>query len=114
MSSDFVKLKFILEKIDDLDSFLARYDSLGALLEDKMGFDATLMCLLQIGETLNKLENEYAELDKSDIKGAYEVRNFIAHDYEGVDKAIVENVIRRYIPILKVTIETIIKKETQK
>lgn len=28
-----------------------------------MGFDATLMCLLQIGETLNKVEGTYDVLD---------------------------------------------------
>ena len=65
MSSDFIKLHFVLEKIEDLESFLSRYSS---------------MCLLQIGETLKKLKNEYKELSEQDIKGAYEVRNFIAHD----------------------------------
>ena len=41
-----------------------------------MGYDATLMSLLQIGETLNKLRDEsFAE--KLPIKGTYDVRNFI-------------------------------------
>jgi uncharacterized protein with HEPN domain len=40
------------------------------------------MCLFQIGETLHKLRDEsYAH--KLPIKGTYDVRNFIAHDYEG-------------------------------
>lgn len=65
-----------------------------------MGYDATLMSLLQIGETLNKLREEpFAE--KLPIKGTYDVRNFIAHDYEGVNKMIIEDIIRTQLPKLK-------------
>ena len=76
-----------------------------------MGKDASLMCLLQIGETLNKLHNNYQLLDKDDIKGAYDVRNFIAHDYMGVDLGFIEAIIRMRLPQLKKTIEQIIKEE---
>jgi uncharacterized protein with HEPN domain len=58
MSSSFEKLDFILEKIDDIESFKARYNSIEDLLNDIMGYDATFMFLLQIGEALNKLKNE--------------------------------------------------------
>lgn len=76
MSSSFEKLDFIVEKIDDIESFKARYKSIEDLLNDVMGYDATLMSLLQIGETLNKLRDEsFAE--KLPIKGTYDVRNFI-------------------------------------
>jgi uncharacterized protein with HEPN domain len=103
MSSSFEKLDFILEKIDDIESFKARYNSIEDLLNDIMGYDATLMSLLQIGETLNKLKNEpFAE--KLPIKGTYDVRNFIAHDYEGVNKVIIEDIIRIQLPKLKQTI----------
>ncbi|WP_419770130.1 MAG: DUF86 domain-containing protein [Candidatus Marinarcus sp.] len=100
MSSAFEKLNFILEKIEDIESFKTRYKNIEELLNDTMGYDATLMSLLQIGETLNSLRNEsYA--DKLPIKGTYDVRNFIAHDYEGVNKAIIENIIRIELPKLK-------------
>jgi uncharacterized protein with HEPN domain len=100
MSNDIEKLKFIEEKVDDLLSFREKFVTIENLLNDKMGFDASLMCLLQIGETLHKLKDSpYAEL--LPIKGSYDVRNFIAHDYEGVNKAIVEDIIRFHIPDLK-------------
>ena len=63
------------------------------------------MFLMQIGETLNKLYKldssilNFIELE--DIKGAYAVRNFIAHDYEGVDLAFIENILRFKIEELK-------------
>jgi uncharacterized protein with HEPN domain len=106
MSSSFEKLDFIVEKIEDIESFRNRYKSIEDLLNDVMGYDATLMCLLQIGETLNKLRDEpFAE--KLPIKGTYDVRNFIAHDYEGVNKMIIEDIIRAQLPKLKQTISTI-------
>ena len=100
MSSAFEKLDFILEKIDDIESFKARYKTVEDLLNDTMGYDATLMSLLQIGETLNRLRDEpFANL--LPIKGTYDVRNFIAHDYEGVNKVIIEDIIRSQLPKLK-------------
>ncbi len=107
MSKDLSKVEFILEKIEDAESFVSRYDSIYAALDDKMGFDALLMCLVQIGETLNKLENQYDSIDQDDIKGAYSVRNFIAHDYEGVNKAIIEDILRVHLPKLKIELITI-------
>jgi uncharacterized protein with HEPN domain len=103
MSSSFEKLDFIIEKIEDIESFKARYKSIEDLLNDVMGYDATLMSLLQIGETLNKLREE-TFADKLPIKGTYDVRNFIAHDYEGVNKMIIEDIIRIQLPKLKQTI----------
>lgn len=100
MSSAFEKLDFIVEKIEDIESFKARYKSIEDLLNDVMGHDATLISLLQIGETLNKLREEpFANL--LPIKGTYDVRNFIAHDYEGVNKMIIEDIIRTQLPKLK-------------
>lgn len=106
--SDIKRIKFILEKIEDIESFINKFNSIVYLLEDKMGFDATLMSLLQIGETLNKLENDYDTIDKNDIKGAYDVRNFIAHDYEGVNKSLIEAILRSHIPKLKESLNKII------
>lgn len=110
MSNDISKLYFILEKIEDISTFKKRFHTVEELLNDKMGFDATLMCLLQIGESLKKLQNTYGHFDTDDIKGAYNVRNFIAHDYEGINKSIIESIIREHLPKLKTTIKTILKK----
>ncbi len=106
MSSSFEKLNFILEKIDDIESFKQRFKTIEDLLNDTMGYDATLMCLLQIGETLNQLRDESYALQLP-IKGTYDVRNFIAHDYEGVNKIIIENIIRLELPKLQETILSI-------
>ena len=39
--------------------------------------------------------------DDGDVKGMYDVRTYIAHDYEGVNLAIVEWIIRNGLPKFK-------------
>ena len=41
------------------------------------------------------------DICKDDIKGAIDTRNFIAHDYEGINLPIIEFIIRDRLPILK-------------
>ena len=109
-TSDITKLEFINEKIDDLYEYKQDFKTIENLLNSKIGFDATNMCIMQIGETLNKLslevQNKYTNLP---IKESYLTRNYIAHDYEGVNKHIIELIIREQLPKLKTYIETIIK-----
>ena len=108
--TDITRLYFIVEKIDDLLSYKEDYKTIEALLNSKIGFDATNMCIMQIGETLNKLslelQSNYKELP---IKESYLTRNYIAHDYEGVNKQIIEMIIREQLPLLKHQIQKIIK-----
>lgn len=44
-------------------------------------------------------------IDKNDLKedkeGAYYTRNYIVHDYEGVDLGFIESILRDYLPSLK-------------
>ncbi len=70
------------------------------------------MHLIAIAEQFQRLQDqqEYVLLsrfEKEDIRGAFAVRNFIAHDYEGVNMALIEGVIRSYLPKIKHVIESI-------
>ena len=42
-----------------------------------------------------------AAFDGQDVKGMYDVRTFIAHDYEGANLAIIEWIIRNGLPKFK-------------
>ena len=71
------------------------------------------MHLVAIAEQFRKLQNDMnfellAKFDKEDIRGALAIRNFIAHDYEGINMAIIEDVLRKYLPKLKRTINEIL------
>ena len=116
MSSDIIKFKFIIKMIESIQTYINKYNAISIMLKDDMAFNATLLCLLQIGETLNKIKNNYEILNQDDIKGAYDVRNFIAHDYDGIRKSVIENILRYHLTELKNNIIQIIneleKKET--
>ncbi len=105
--SDISRLEFILEMIEDIEYTIKENHTLEQALTNRIGKHALFMCLMQIGESLNKIEDEILK-EKLPIKGAYDVRNFIAHDYEGVDVGLIENILRYLIPELKVTIEEIL------
>ena len=105
--SDISRLEFILEMIEDIEYTIKENASLSKALENRIGKHALLMCLMQIGESLNKIQDESLKKELP-IKGAYDVRNFIAHDYQGVDLDLLENILRHLIPELKMTIQKIL------
>ena len=108
MSSDILKFKFIIKMIDSIELYKNKYTAISSMLKDDMAFNATLLCLLQIGETLNKIKNNYVLLNQADIKGSYNVRNFIAHDYDGIRKSVIEDILRYHLSLLKNNIIKII------
>ncbi len=65
------------------------------------------MHLSQIGEELIKIDERVLKEAEilEDAKGAYDVRNFIAHNYEGVNLALIERIIKEKLPILKLKLE---------
>jgi uncharacterized protein with HEPN domain len=86
-------------------------------LEDEtMARPAILMHLVSIAEQFGRLQDamEYdilSRFEKEDIRGAFAVRNFIAHDYEGINLAIIERVIREYLPRIKAIVKSSNKAE---
>lgn len=98
------RIEIIKKKIVFIDNIVEQKGSVIRALEDEQNARASiLMHLTSIAEQFDKLLHS-GELDvlshfeKQDIKGSYELRNFIAHDYEGIDFHIVEDVIRERLP----------------
>ncbi len=50
-----------------------------------------------------------SNFEKQDTKGSYDLRTFIAHNYEGVDLYIVEDVINERLPVMLKSITKILK-----
>ncbi len=103
------KLDFIILMCDNIEKITKRHKGIVKALEDFEGQMAILMAISQIGETLKKLPIEIIQKYKlqNDLDGAYYTRNYIVHDYEGVDLALIENMVRVHIPNLKIIIEDI-------
>ncbi|WP_455757564.1 HepT-like ribonuclease domain-containing protein [Sulfurimonas sp.] len=97
------KVEFIIEMIENIEEIINRHNGVVKTLEDFEGQMAVLMGLSQIGETLKKFDDDI--VNKYDLKedrdGAYYTRNYIVHDYEGIDLGFIENILRSYLPKLK-------------
>ena len=107
------RIKLILKKIEHIETIIDEGSITEALSDEITKKPAILMHLVSIAEQFKKLQDDLdleilAKFDKEDVRGALAIRNFIAHDYEGVNMAIVEDVIRIYLPKVKQTIEEIL------
>ena len=72
------------------------------------------MHIIRMAEQFNKLKDEsefeiLEKFDKKDLRGMSAVRNFIAHNYDNVEEAIIENVIRYNLPKIKDQVKSILK-----
>jgi len=107
---ELVKIVSISKKIDDINLIITRHKNITNTLKDAEGQPAILMLLGAISEQLSKLHKKDAKVwenfEKEDIKGFIDVRNFIAHDYDGINLAIIEDILRYDIP----RVENVIKK----
>jgi uncharacterized protein with HEPN domain len=113
------RVKVIKKKIEFINEIVSEKGGIYKALEDeKSSRAAILMHLTSIAEQFDKLLHS-GELkilgffEKEDIKGSYELRNFIAHDYEGVNLHIIEDVIRYRLPVILKATNQILQKEKQ-
>ncbi len=101
-SSDMLRLETILLKIEYIEHICQ--DGIVLALDDmREKRPAILMHLTSIAEQFSKIKDDTTLklFDSDDIKGAIDTRNFIAHDYEGINTMIVEFIIRNRLPVLK-------------
>ena len=108
------KLFLILEKIGHIETVVEEAGGISPVLQDPITRrPAILMHLTAIAEQFHKLkQRQCSALDAfnaQDLKGMYDVRTYIAHDYEGVNLAIIEWIIRYGLPTLKTQCNTAIK-----
>lgn len=108
------RVKLIEKKIAFIENIVAQYGSVVQALEDEQNARASiLMHLTSIAEQFDKLlHNGELEIlsyfEKQDIKGSYELRKFMAHDYEGVDLHMVEDVINERLGVIKQSVQKVL------
>jgi uncharacterized protein with HEPN domain len=110
MSKDLRRISTIIEKISHIENIISKFDGkISKALEDRELYrPAILMHLVAIAEQFDKLKKDNSPLlehfSLDDLKGIYDTRTFIAHDYEGVNLSIIETAIRYGLPeLLKVS-----------
>jgi len=109
---DLVRLRSILSKMQDIETIIIRHGSITQALDDLEGQPAILMLIVAISEQFSKLKKHNSMLlesfDQDDIRGMIDVRNYIAHDYDGINLAFVEDDLRENFPRIKKMIESIL------
>jgi uncharacterized protein with HEPN domain len=106
-----VNLEAILESVTKIERFTQDTISSKEFYEDEKTFDSVLMNFVVIGESVSKLDEEF----KSSHPGVSwhkikSFRNFVAHNYFGIDAEEVWQLICSHLPDLRQYIEQILKK----
>lgn len=104
--SDLAKLDFILVMIETIRFVCKRHGGIKKALNDIEGQNAIFMCLIQVGEKLKKIEDPVIK-EKLPVKEAASVRNFIIHEYAGVNIEIIHEILDSDIKELEKTIKMI-------
>jgi len=114
MSKNILYLLRILQHIGKVQYINAKFNSLDDLFEsnEQTEFDAILIRLTQIVENASKLDQEikiiYDSVQWQKIK---DFRNLIVHEYTGINKQAVFDILKIDLITLKVYIEEIIINE---
>lgn len=100
---DNIILKHIIGYCDDIFEAVARFgDGYDAFSEDKEYRNACALCILQIGELVTHLSEEFkrnhAEMPWNEIKA---MRNIVAHSYGSIRVETTWETIETDIPALK-------------
>lgn len=99
------RLEHILESINNIYEFIDGLSS-KQILTDKIRYFAIVYQLVVIGEASNLLTKEFrTQHSQTPWREIINMRNFIVHGYNIVDKKEVLSVIQDDLPILKTQIE---------
>jgi len=106
-------LNHILEAIKDIEDYIKDTSSLKDFITDKKTHDAVLRSFQVIGEAANNLDEEFIN-SQADIEWVKVIgmRNFIIHEYFGVDLKIVWVTIKDDLPTFRENIKKLLQKIT--
>ena len=101
--SDRVILQKMIAYCDDILDMVAQFgDSFDAYRRQKPYQYATAMCILQIGELVNRLSEEaMAETVQVPWRLIRAMRNVFAHNYDRAEPALMWQTLTEDIPVLK-------------
>jgi uncharacterized protein with HEPN domain len=109
LEKDIANIHECLHAINSIQKYTEEFNQLDDLLNDNKTYDAVLMNFIVLGEAANRisdaLKTNNPQIPWKEING---FRNFVAHDYFGVDENIVWAAIQIHISELKKELEKIL------
>lgn len=102
----------MLESIEKIKIYSAGYLDVDEFFEAdfQKGFNATLNLLIAIGEDVKKLDDSLKKASSTiPWQSITDFRNILSHDYRGVDKDIIWDIISTYLDPLKETCIDLLK-----
>lgn len=100
----------MIEFCDNIIEYTKEYD-FKEFEADSKTFNACILCISQLGEIAKRLDenfcNKYSFIDWHSIRGT---RNRFVHDYDGINKTILWEIVSENIPKLKEDLSLIINK----
>ena len=110
--ADTVALKKMISYCDDIAEMLNQFgNSYETYLSNKTFQYASSMCILQIGELVNRVSEEtLSENVQIPWHSIRAMRNVFAHSYERTDSELAWQTITQDIPTLKEQLQTILEK----
>jgi len=101
----------VLYAIEHIEKYIEGITSIRELKEDTKTYDAVMMNFILIGEACKRLPENLKDANPHiDWKGINGYRNFIAHDYFGVDEKLTWSAIKIELPQLKTDFEKLLGK----
>ncbi len=100
----------MIEYCNDIEILLIRFNKRYDLYEKDISFQYSCnMCIIQLGELVNRLSPEFLEsYNQIPWHAIRAMRNLHAHDYDNIDLDIVWNTLLEDIPKLKTTLQQIL------
>jgi uncharacterized protein with HEPN domain len=105
-----LRLEHILQAIEKIEHYCKSAD-LNKFLENEILHDAILHQFMIIGEAISNIDNDILYKYNYPWHLPRSFRNFIAHEYFGINLEKVWNTVNIDIPVLKKAIKNIIEKE---
>lgn len=97
------QLGIILDYCERMDKAFAHFGDDYDLFEDSEPFqDACSLCLIQMGEAVNRLSDEFKKGNPHiDWKAIYGMRCRLVHGYDNFDAEIAWDAMKNYLPSLR-------------
>lgn len=103
------KLLFdIQQAARQVQEFVAQAPSLAAYRADPRTRSATLWQLMIVGEAMSRLRREFPDLVLPDAQAIIDLRNRLAHAYDGIEDETVWLIIHRHVPALLTKVDALL------